>query len=201
MNREDYCIEKLKEIDSFYHQVKNGCSWFTEILNEEWFNEIRLAGKKVWLGQAETYDCRFFPFRWLYEEEEWAFINKWFEKLVEKTIKKQILKGKLKKIVDINWMTALTAALEIKAYCTFVRDGTLLELDPRVNSETKRKADALINIDCREIIVEITACTKSLANPFSRAGSLPVSKMTYQIVSKIKEKAEKQLYDDKYPLY
>lgn len=195
MDREDYNQERLGEIDIFQQKVnQEGHEFFCNILNNNWFNQLRDGASKVWLGHAEEYNCKFFPFRWLFEEEEWDFINEWFVHFVSKTNKQQILKNKMNRLVSDDWMQAMTTALEIKAYCCFTRDQVFVELDPKINDHSDKNADSLIRINSRDVLVELTACTKSLVNPLTKSGSLPVDKkMKYQIISKIKTKANKQL--------
>lgn len=198
-----YNQDRLKEVDRFQEIVETeGHQLMQELLDDDWFHELRAGGSRVWSGDKERYECRFFPFRWLWEEGDWSLVNSGIAKVLQAKYSPKKLKRKLDQLVKItendsehDWMQAMSQALEINIFCRFAQDNFLMDYDVKTNKETDQNVDALIRVENREIAVEATACVVSLASPRSRGGALSVNKMIQQIERKISEKAEGQLKD------
>ena len=194
MQANEYCFFRLQELHGFFKKVQEeGADLLRVVLNEAWCENVKAGAQKVWLGKQKDYDCIYFPVRWLMEEKNWPLINSGLIDLESKTNKKRVLKDKLKRIVLDDWMQAMSAAFEIAALCRFVKDGVLIEIEPKVSPSAGKHADALIKVDSRGILVELTSMTKALASPEQRVGVLSLKQMEYQVISKIKDKAETQL--------
>jgi hypothetical protein len=192
---DEYCEKRMIEFNEFKEKVKTcGSSLIQLVLNEEWFNNVQQGAEKVWSGDGRSpYQCKFFPYRWLYEQEQWEFINTGLKKIDELISKKQMLRSMVLKIVSNEWMVAHAAALEISALCRFVHDEVLIDIEPKIISTRAFRSDALIKVDQNEILIELTAITKSFGSPNTRVLTLSSEKLINQVLNKIKEKAEKQL--------
>lgn len=197
---EEYCQNRLIEVENFQNQVKNeGATLFQKVLNDEWFSILKNGAQKVWGGTGrEPFNCKYFPFRWFYEQNEWETINKGMKKLEQFITKKDYLSKKVENLISDDWMIASAAALELSALVRFNEDNVLVEIDPKIRQNAGSRADALINIDGREILVELTTITKEIVERSTGIEDFEVftissDKPVYQVVSKIKGKAEKQL--------
>lgn len=204
-----YAQKRLKEIDAFEQLVKkDGHPFLRKVLDDKWFSELKYNTRSTWMQKNPKYNCRFFPFRWLVEEGEWSFINQNLEKVLAAQPKRAILREKLSDTAKLMnfpeiegedsrwnkiWKQALSRALEIKTLCGFANDGFLENFDVRLKTGKGQNVDALINIDNRNIVVEVTACTVSLVDPRSKQGVINVADMIQQIKDKIDEKTARQL--------
>lgn len=194
MGLDDYCLERLKEVDDFQYRVtQEGASTFQEILSNNWFQGVRDGIEKVCAGIRDEYKCRYLPFRWLYEEGDWEFVNPGVKKLEQLTKKKKMLRDKFGRLVLDNWMDAESSAFEISAICRFVYDNVFIDLEPKVNPNAPKRVDALINIDNRDILVELTSIHKGFVNPDAKIGCRSVQQMINQVIRKIKKKSQEQL--------
>ncbi len=194
MEHNEYCIARLKEVDEFHRIVRQeGAASFQNVLTESWFTEIREGIIKVSQETDEEYNCRYLPYRWLCEDGYWNCINPSVYKLEGKTKKKARLRNIFDRLVNYDWMTAESAALEISAMCKFVHDDIFREIEPHLHPNTNKRADILISIDKRDILVELTLFHKGLINPKTRVGTKSISKMMFKIAEKIQTKAENQL--------
>ncbi|MEA4822140.1 MAG: hypothetical protein VB122_07965 [Erysipelotrichales bacterium] len=158
MTKEEYCQNETNEFMKFRNMVINeGSNIIKLVLDDEWFDKTLMDAKEVWLENREDFSGKFFPFRWLYEEKQWSFINIGLKQLDSKNPKKEILRNKLKETITENWMHNTCSAFEITSLCKFELDGILVEIEPRINDTTYKKADALIRIDKRELLIEISS--------------------------------------------
>lgn len=194
MRPDDYCLERLLKINNFHYCVtQEGASTFQKILSNNWFQGVKDGIQKVCEGNPNEYNCRYLPFRWLCEEGDWEFVNSEVKKLEQLTKKKKKLRKTFGRLVLDNWMHAESSAFEISAICKFMHDNVFIDLEPKVNPNDTKKADVMINIDNRDILVELTSIHKGFINPEARIGSLSVPQMKYQVISKIKAKSLGQL--------
>lgn len=203
---EEYIKKKLKAVETFRETVfSEGAVFLREVLNDEWFCFLKNCISEG-RGQkgGKPLGGPYFPFRWLYEQKEWGFINPGIKKLEENIAKKDYLRKKIEAIKNQDWMVASAAAFELSALVKFIEDGVLIDIDPKLIPERNFRADALIKIDTREILVELTTITKELVRRNMDLSvevfSIPVDRAVYQITSKIKAKAEQQLYLAKSPV-
>jgi hypothetical protein len=192
---------QLQELKDFFKIVQDeGSDFIKNVLNKTWYEIVKEGAQKTWMGEQEYYDCKYFPVRWLMEEGDWPHINSGLIRLERQTNKRKLLKNKLQRLVLDDWMQAMTSAFEIAALCRFAEDRVLIEIEPKINPDVNNHADALIQIDKNGILVELTSMTKELANPKQRVGTIAVEQMVYQVISKIKDKAEKQLIFAEHPV-
>ncbi len=194
----DRLQSKLKEVDDFQQKVMNeGANLFKEILNNDWFDIVRAGVKKVWGGTGkEPLNCKYVPYRWLVEQDEWNRINPGLIDLEQFTSKKQYLRKKVVDLISDDWMVASAAAFELSALIKFKADGVLKDIDPKIIEGKESRADALIKVNDRDILVELTTITKEVVTHYSdsvEVFTIPVERLVYQVVSKIKGKAETQL--------
>ncbi|WP_312702233.1 hypothetical protein [Sedimentibacter sp.] len=160
--------------------------------------KILADGERVWKDDrdTQTYTGDYFPFRWLYAEEEWEFINTNSGKIWEKFPKKGVLREKFKNITTKDYNTNMCAAFELKVICKFYYDNILIDIDHKMKIN-KRNVDAPINIDNRELLVEVTSYAMSNI-PFGRVGMIPSDKYFKQVTKKLNSKNERQLrFSDK----
>lgn len=201
IDKEQYCSEKLEELNEFFIKVeKEGSTLLKKVLNVTWHNKVREDAKGVWQGKSEKYNCPYFPARWLMEEDEWPLINSGLIHLEGEQNNKKALRTKLNRIAQNDLMQAMATAFEIEALCRFIKDDVFHEMEPTVDPAATNRADAMIKVDDRKIIVELTSMTKELASRNQRVGVLSVEEMIYQVISKIKDKAENQLSSAKDPV-
>jgi len=66
----------LQELHDIFIKVQEeGSDLLRSVLNKSWYETVKEGAQKVWLEEREYYDCKYFPVRWLMEEEDWPFIN------------------------------------------------------------------------------------------------------------------------------
>jgi hypothetical protein len=191
-----YLERRMKEFESFKRKVETEGSALIRIaLNDDWFISVKEGAEKVWGGDGrDPYQCKFFPYRWLCEENQWDFVNIGLKKIDQLSPKKQMLRSTVLKIISDEWMVAQAAAFELNALCKFIHDEVLVDIEPKIISGRDFRSDALIKIDQTNILVEVTAITKDFGDPLkSDVITLSTEKLKNQVTFKIKEKAEKQL--------
>lgn len=199
MNESEYINKRLKEIADFQDVVQN-CDFeaIQLALNNEWFNKIRESGQKSWSNNNEQYCEEYFTFRWLYEENQFEYIKNSLKNLYSHNRKKNIIRNKIKDITTPKWKSNECAAFEIAVICKLFNDNVLVDIEPKYGSNSKKKADALINIDSREILVEVTAFQNGIEY-ISRTGAVDIKKNIYRIIHKVIAKYNDQIINSEKP--
>jgi len=201
LNDEAYISLRKDEIIEFRKKVElEGVDIIKKILNDKWFNNIIKDGERVWKNEEEEiYSGYFFPFRWLYEDNEWDFVNTTLGKLYDRCPKKKILRNKFKDVVQDKWMANQCSAFELEVICRLLQDNVLVEIEPKIDKTSNRRADAMINIDDRNILVEISSFQTNIERKLPRIGNAPISKHMHKIQGKIKDKKNHQLNNASIP--
>ena len=142
---EDYINMKKNEVASFREKVNyEGAEVIKNIFDDECFAKILADGERVWKDETQSFTGYYFPFRWLFEYEEWDFINTNFGKLYDSCSKSNVLRNKLKNTKTNNLDNNMCAAFELKVICKFYYDKILVDIDHKMKVN-KRNVDALIN--------------------------------------------------------
>ena len=187
-----YVNEKLNEINDFKLKIDNlGFKELQDVLNDIWFETIREDGKLVWAGKKHEYCGEYFPFRWLYEDDQFA-IMQGYKALFEECPKKTALCDKIKRTSTARWKTNECTAFELTNIVKFFDNGILEDIEPLVNKNTcKKKADALINIDNRQLLVEISGFEKTLTK--YSVGTINLDSNQKMLIEKVVKKHDEQL--------
>ncbi|NCC68693.1 MAG: hypothetical protein EOM14_10975, partial [Clostridia bacterium] len=194
-----YVYDKLEEIDDFKLIIDNiGFKELKDVLNEEWFEKIREDGKLVWAGQKQEYCGEYFPFRWLYEDGQFTIMQS-FKALYKESPKKAVLRDKIKRIATAHWKTNECSAIELSNIVKFFNCGILEEIEPLVNpAECKKKADASIKIDDRNILVEVSGFEKARLK--NSVGTINLEINQKILIEKVVKKHEEQLHFANIPI-
>lgn len=187
-----YVDEKLNEMDDFKRKIDDlGFKELKDVLNEKWFEKIREDGKLVWAEKKHEYCGEYFPFRWLYEEEQFT-VMQGLKALYEKSPKKAVFRDKIKRISTARWKTNECSAFEISNIVKFFNCGILEDIEPLVNpAKCKKKADAAIKISDRTILVEISGFEKSILK--NSVGTINLYNNQKMLIEKVVKKHDEQL--------
>lgn len=195
-NKEDenYCEIKRNEIN-YFHELINSCDFvpIKTVLTDEWFDKAKKEGELSWLDSNVPYSGLYFPIRWLSEEGQFKYICNCLKGIYDYTPKKSVFRRKINGIATQDWDTNECNAFELTVLSKFFVDGVLSDIEPLYGLLSKCKADALIRIEKRDIIVEITAfsyCKKYEA----RIGSVDLLENVKKISRKVHDKYINQIY-------
>jgi hypothetical protein len=112
-------------------------------------------------------------------------------KIDEVTKKKKVLRNKLKDLFSKDSSTVMGALFELYSCGRFVIDEKLEDIDVNVKPGSGSNVDAMIRIDERRILVEVTLVSKSLFQVIpGMPWTLDLAKIMKQIENKILEKTE-----------
>ncbi len=186
----DYLKEKTDEVLSFQKIVQStGKDIIKDVLDDKWFAAIMENVIRVSKDEGnETYTGEFFPYRWLFQEGRWSYINETLGRIYETNSKKQVLRGKMKRTARNNMMSNISAAFEIEVLCRMFSKGFLADIEPKIGN-SKKKADVLIRIDNgREIYIEVSGFEPKLRSVMPTVGAVSITENIKKIVGKIDAK-------------
>lgn len=192
---DSYLEELADEVLSFQKIVQStGIDIIKDILDDKWFVAVMENVLRVSKDEGnETYTGEFFPYRWLFQEERWFYINETLGRIYETNSKKRVLREKIKNTARNDMMPNVSAAFEIEILCRLFSKGFIVDIEPKIGNSTK-KADALIRIDKgREIYIEASGFEPKLRSVIPTIGAVSVTKNIKKIVGKINDKYEDQL--------
>jgi len=182
---------EVEDIELFRKKVRGeGYPLLQKLLTDKWFKQVAIDCQEVWDKKKEEHDHRYFPIRWLLEDGQWDFINSGLKVVDKITHKKSYLRTLVRDLMLDDWMLSETHALGLSVICKFAHDEVLVDIEPKISTNSGKRADALVNISGRTVLVEATRITKDLVSKKATIGSVSVSKMMYQTISKLKAKAE-----------
>jgi len=184
-------IPDVKDIELLQGRVRDdGMHLLQKLLSDVWFEAAKQDCKDTGSGRKEEFDPQYFPIDWFVGLEEWEYINEGLKLVDQATRKKKLLRNLVNGILDEDEMQSSANALALSIVCRFAYDGVLRDIEPKISDKSGRRADALVNISGREVLVEATRVTKDLVSQNTTMGALSVPKMMNQTTRKLVEKAE-----------
>jgi len=187
---------ELERIACFQKIVnRDGSDLIKKELNKQWFTEIKKSYKNYYdKSETEPYGFVCLPYVWLCRDGYWELINTGMKKLEtfahyhgqENIQNLQKIVRRLKKKDNEG------AALEISTFIKLSNDNILREIEPYVSQKDGPRADALIELDGRNILVEVSALTKSIVplTPQEQRTefTMGVDELVNQVIIKIQRK-------------
>lgn len=197
MNNEEYVKNNLSKFDLFYEKVKKeGCDLLKQLMNDSWYEKARPLVQIPWRDSSKPYDLICYPYNWLGDgdlcDNAWDLVNKSIPVLIEKTNKVNALKRKLQSTKNNkDFYQILNSVFELSVLCRF--SSLIIDIDRKVKIGSGSNVDAVIKLNDREVILEVSRINKDLVNPNIRAGTMSVAKMMGQVLHKIEDKAGKDI--------
>jgi hypothetical protein len=191
--RESERITNFQEIVN-----RDGSDLIKEVLNKEWFDKIREVFRAFHeKNEKEPLDViACFAYLWLCVDGCWGSINTGLRKLETFAHErgKENIQNLRKIVCRLKKKDGEGAALEISTLVKFSNDNILGDIEPPFRQKGGHRADALIEIDGRGIIVEVSALTKSIVplTPQEQRTTITmgVDELVNQVILKIQRKYE-----------
>lgn len=194
MNNEEYVKNNLSKFDSFYEKVKKeGCDLLKQFMDDSWYKKARPLVQIPWRDSSKPYDLICYPYNWLGDgdccDNAWELVNKSIPVLIEKTKKIKSLRSKVQSIKKGNFCQTLDTIFELFVLYKF--SSLIVDTERKVKNGSGSNVDAVIKLNGREVLLEVSRINKNLDNPRNRAGSMGVDKMIEQVIRKLEDKSSK----------